>query len=59
MKFKIFKRANFLGEYSKDLVLCKNVIATGTVINVCKDKYIVLNIMIRRKDEVILEVNSK
>lgn len=57
MNFKIFHRANYLGEYPRDeLFHCKNVVSTGTIINFASRAYIVSNIMVRQNGEVILEV---
>jgi hypothetical protein len=59
MKFKIFHKANFLGEFQGEGFYKTNeVIALGSKITLAKDTFNVRNIMVRKNGDVVLEVSK-
>ncbi|NWQ40395.1 hypothetical protein MLOOGBEN_06740 [Bacillus sp. EB106-08-02-XG196] len=59
MKFKIFYKANYLGEYQDEVLYTNNdVIGPGSVLTLANSRFSVRNIMVRKNGEIVLEVSK-
>lgn len=57
MEFKVFCDSNFVGKYGNE-IFNDEVLSKGSIVKINDDKYRVLNIIIRKNDEVVLETTK-